>query len=1207
MKIITLNLILINQKFFWYLCASWIVLVYFSNLYAQPGTNDPTFNINDACGINGSGGNYVNTTATQQDGKILIGGNFTVFHGLDLNRLARLNPDGTVDQAFDIGTGFNGEVFAITIQQDDKILVGGNFTEFNGITAYYIIRLNPDGTIDASFPTFNSTTGPNNAVRCILVEDNKILVGGDFQQWSGSKKAIARLNLNGTFDNTFNHSVGFAGSVKVLKLDINGRILAGGTFTNVVNISTQSPANRIARLNVNGGVDNSFNIGSTFGFQGVFGAVNSIGIQNDSKIIVGGDFQQYNGISKNRIVRLNIDGAIDNSFVTGTGFSSNVNSINIQPDGKILVGGSFTLYNGASTNRIIRLNPVGAIDPLFVIGSGLSNTVNTISLQSDGKIIVGGILGAYNSMFMAHVGRLESNGTRDSNFNILYGFDGPVHSIAVQTDGKIILGGQFRGYNGFTQNKIVRLFPDGQRDSTFVTGTGFSIYAVTVNSIVIQQDGKILVGGDFVEYNGIQKNRIVRLNPDGSIDGSFNIGTGFNNTVSTLALQPDGKLFVSGNFTEFNGILRNRLVRLNEDGSIDATFDIGSGFNSAVAEVNLQVDGKIIVGGGFTQYNGIQANRIIRLNSNGSIDNSFNTLGTGFNNAVRGIYPQQNGKFIVTGEFSNYNGSVQIRIARINDDGSLDLTFNTGNGFNDFIGDVAIQNDDKIVLGGRFTDYNGISVNKIIRLNSNGTIDYSFISGNGFGSSTTNAFINAIFEFNGQFIVGGLFSKYNEICRNNIARINGDCPGSQSLNTINTCGSYTWINGITYESSISNVSFTLLNSSGCDSIVSLNLTISDIPSQPLGDIQQLFCSGTISDLVVDGTQIQWYSSATGGTALNTNTNLINNSTYFATQTSNGCESEDRLAVAVSIVAPSSPTGSSNQTFCYSATVSDLIANGSQIQWYSSPTGGTALITNTNLINNTTYYASQTIDGCESQDRLIVTVSVVATDSPTGLSTQSFCNSATISDLFANGSQIQWYSTSTGGNPLNVNTNLVNNTTYYASQTIGDCESQDRLAVTVILNSNPSSTVTLIGGTLTSNQTGANYQWLNCNNNFIPISGANQVSFTPTLTDNYAVEVTQNGCSVISGCYFVEVSSVGMNDSPDSNEVLNLYPNPNNGSFTFETSKLGKYILLDGVGKQIFEFDVESTKNDVHIPNISKGVYYIMYFEEKCNPIKLIVH
>jgi len=361
----------------------------------------------------------------------------------------------------------------------------------------------------------------------------------------------------------------------------------------------------------------NYDPGATFSIgTGFNNTVNTIAIQSDGKILVGGWFSSYNGTTRNRIIRLNSDGSIDDTFNIGTGFNSDVVAITIQSDGKILVGGFFTSYNGTTSNRIIRLNSDGSIDNTFSIGTGFNDGVQVIQLQSDGKILVGGRFTSYNGTTINRIIRLNSDGSIDNTFNIGTGFNNVFLTIKIQSDGKILLGGTFTLYDGTTRNRIIRLNSDGSIDNTFNIGTGFNSF---VNSIQIQSDGKILVGGGFTSYNGTTSNLIIRLNSDGSIDDTFNIGTGFNDFVNTLTTQSDGKILVGGQFTSYNGTTSNRIIRLNSDGSRDDTFSIGTGFNNTVVIIQLQSDGKILVGGQFTTYNGITSNRITLLSTNGLI------------------------------------------------------------------------------------------------------------------------------------------------------------------------------------------------------------------------------------------------------------------------------------------------------------------------------------------------------------------------------------------------------------------------------------------------------------------------------------------------------------------------------------------------------------------------------------------------------------
>ena len=362
---------------------------------------------------------------------------------------------------------------------------------------------------------------------------------------------------------------------------------------------------------VAGGIDPSFAYGS--GFDGI---ILSTAIQSDGKILVVGGFSSYNGTSANKIIRLNSDGSVDTSFVYNTGFISgyDVYSIGIQSNGKIVVGGNFTNYNGTSANGIITLNSDGSIDTSFVYGTGFNGQVRSIAIQSDGKILVGGNFSAYNGTSASSIIRLNSDGSVDTSFIYGTGFDGLIKLIAIQSDGKILVGGNFSSYNGTSANKIIRLNTDGSVDTSFVYGTGFNS---DVNSIAIQSDGAILVGGEFTNYNGTFAKYIIRLNSNGSIDTSFSTGSGFGGGyVLSIAIQSDGKILVGGEFTNYNGTSANGIIRLNTDGSIDTSFVYGTGFSGGyVLSIAIQPDDKILLGGGFTSYNGTSANLIVSLNS----------------------------------------------------------------------------------------------------------------------------------------------------------------------------------------------------------------------------------------------------------------------------------------------------------------------------------------------------------------------------------------------------------------------------------------------------------------------------------------------------------------------------------------------------------------------------------------------------------------
>jgi len=168
----------------------------------------------------------------------------------------------------------------------------------------------------------------------------------------------------------------------------------------------------------------------------------------------------------------------------------------------------------------------------------------------------------------------------------------------------------------------------------------------------------IYIGSEFEFYNGFSSKNLARLYYDGSFDPTFYVGSGFNGDVYKIAIQYDGKILVGGSFNIYQGMSQKSLVRLEENGEIDTTFDgITSGFNGSIYDIILLDDGDIIIVGNFTSYNGVTVRRIARLNEDGSLDLAFNSGGYGASNIVRSVILLPDGKYLISGNFISYNGS----------------------------------------------------------------------------------------------------------------------------------------------------------------------------------------------------------------------------------------------------------------------------------------------------------------------------------------------------------------------------------------------------------------------------------------------------------------------------------------------------------------------------------------------------------------------
>ena len=318
------------------------------------------------------------------------------------------------------------------------------------------------------------------------------------------------------------------------------------------------------------------------------------------KPVIYGDFAKVNGTPRPGIARLNTDGTLDTVFApSGTGFDGLVRSIAIQADGKVIAGGDFNGYNGGSQAGLVRLNADGSVDSGFDPAILPSGGVRAVVFRADGKILIGGTFNFIDSAPKAKIALLNSDGTVDSAFTATIGgvTDPYVSSIVLQSDGKIMIGGFFTGVSGFSRNHIARLNSDGTLDPTFNAGSISFISHVSQLS-----DGKYLVQ----EGNGGLK----RLLSTGPVDGTFTMPTvGF---LDAIQPGPGGTVLIGGNFTTVNGTAKKYLARLLSDGSLDTLFN-PNGTNARVWALAAQADGNVIVGGDFYQIGNVGRINVARL------------------------------------------------------------------------------------------------------------------------------------------------------------------------------------------------------------------------------------------------------------------------------------------------------------------------------------------------------------------------------------------------------------------------------------------------------------------------------------------------------------------------------------------------------------------------------------------------------------------
>ena len=778
-------------------------------------------------GFDPNANSVVQIVVVQPDGKILIGGDFTIVQGISRNRIARLNPDGTLDQLFDPNS--SGYVNTIAVQADGKILVGGGFNGANSIggqTRNRIARLDAvTGLADSFDPNASGGSFTQSVFSIVVQTDGKILVGGGFSNIGGqARNRIARLDaVTGLADSFDPAPTGF--QVQAIALQADGKILVAG----ILGIIGGQTRTRIARLDPVTGLADSWNPNASG--MAAIPTVSCIAVQADGKVLAGGIFNTIGGQTRNNIARL--DGTTGLADSWDPNANNSVNSIAVQPDGKILAGGNFNVFyspitiGGQARNGIARLDAVtGLADSFDPNAGGASGAVNSIALQQDGKILAGGNFTSMSpnggsAVTRNYTARMETNGLLDRTLDL--GIVGDqVFATAVQPDGKILIGGFFSSVFGVARSHIARLNTDGTLD------TGFNPSANgLVLSIAVQVDGKILVGGSFTSIGGQSRNRVARLDATTGAADSFDPDA--DDTVYSITVQANGKVLVGGVFTSIGAQTRRGIARFDPiSGAVDS-FDLNA--NGGVLSIAVQADGKILVGGSFTSIGSQTRNRIARFNTDSTLDTAFNPNANG---TVAVIALQADAKILACGGFNSIGGQTRNRIARLDATTGLADPFdpNANNGVNA----IAVQADGKILAGGFFTTLSpngGSSVtrNRIARFNPDGTVD-------SFNPNANSAVYSIAVQADGKVLVGGFFNGANSIGgqpRNIFARLSNDTVALQNLAvtqrnvTWTFGGSSPYLSRVTFESSTDGVNYNFLGN-GTASGTNWTLTGLNLPT-----------------------------------------------------------------------------------------------------------------------------------------------------------------------------------------------------------------------------------------------------------------------------------------------------------------------------------------------------------------------------------------
>lgn len=619
-----------------------------------------------------------------------------------------------------------------------------------------------------------------------------------------------------------------------------------------------------------------------------------------------------------------------------------------------------------SVTASVNYNGPGALDPAFsppANGDGSISLFDVMEKQPDGKVLVtnfeaGGI--------EYELCRFLTDGSLDPDFNHWDEalFTGNASPMALLPDGKIIIAGSFTNIDGNSFGRIARFNADGTLDLTFnATSPGFN---GTVRTVEVQSDGKILAAGNFTSYNGTAVNGIVRLNGDGSLENAFTTGSGPDDVVRVISVQPDSKILIGGQFNAYNGVAVSGIARLNADGTLDGSFQPAAGVNPHV--ITAQDDNKILVGGAFADVGGLSRNNIVRLNADGSVDTSFDP-GTGADDWVYAIYQEPSGKILVGGWFETFNGESRNFLVRLMPDGSVDTFFDAGIGPYSLVTNIISYSDNRVYVGGYISHWNGNLHNGIGLVNND-----CIRTPEGFGNSSCDGTVTLT-------ACGGIDGQYRWYTEpSGGTAMAGETASTLALTNINSTTTY----------------YVSLQDAVCESarVPVVATALADTAPQVSG---VSVCAGGTATLIVSGAsngQYRWYDVAVGGTAIVGEVNdafttpaLTATTSYYVSIHNGTCEGR-RAEVIVEVGAVPSPPTAAGISVCTDEG-GQLTASGGadgNYRWYTDgpvaiPNAVNATMTTPPLTSDTRYFVSIVDGGCESE-LVEVNVAVVNCDANT---------------------------------------------------------------------------------------------------------------------------------------------------------------------------------------------------------------------------------
>ncbi len=408
-------------------------------------------------------------------------------------------------------------------------------------------------------------------------------------------------------------------------------------------------------------------------------------------------------------------------------------------NGQILVGGTFYEVNGFPITGIARLNSDGSFDHTFHSGMSEEHEVTTLAELPSGKILVGGSFNSYDGVNCGNFVVLNPNGTRDFTYsgigNVGYS---RINDIQLAPGNKVIIAGYFSSFNGVLRNGLVRLNSSLQVDTSF--GTNYSGNSGgDFESVLVFPDGGVLVGGDFTNYWGNGASGLIKLTAAGTPDLNFNLYTpaGFNANVTKVKFASDGKIFICGHFTGYGGQGTYDIVRLNPNGSVDNTFQNNLWMPSGAIQDCIDFNGQVIIVGGLDFDDEPTVTNMAYLDNNGGLLVApSEMLKCEVDDPINLIEKLSDGSFVIGGIFYKILGDYSRSLVKFTDINAIEKDFftppssydYTANNFsgNGYVESISKYPNSHYMVSGRFTQYNGDTINGLVRLSSNGELDPTF-------------------------------------------------------------------------------------------------------------------------------------------------------------------------------------------------------------------------------------------------------------------------------------------------------------------------------------------------------------------------------------------------------------------------------------------------------------------------------------------------